>query len=439
MSNKHHFGLGVATVMAVLTPLATISAQPYDRVLYAFSSQPHDGYAPFARLVAGPDGVLFGTATLGGSFNMGTVFEVIPPGLGQTAWTERVIHSFAGRSHGDGASPFSDLIADATGALYATTTAGGANNDGTVFKLTPPAAGQSNWTETVLYSFSRNRDGAVPSGLITDQSGAFYGMTEQGHGTGCGGIGCGTVFKLTPPATGQTAWTETTLHAFAGAPDGANPFAKLLADTNGALYGTTYDGGDVGGPLCGLYPGCGTVFKLTPPAAGTTAWTATVLYSFTGAADGGFPESELILDQGGALFGTTSGGGSNGNGTVFKLTPPIADQTAWTESVLHSFTGLPDGYLPQTGVTADPSGALYGTTFYGGHPSNCGTVFKLTPPIAGASDWTEAVLHRFHRRNSNRDGCEPAAGVIVDQSGVLYGTTKVGGFPGGGVVYKVVQ
>jgi uncharacterized repeat protein (TIGR03803 family) len=171
--------------------------------------------------------------------------------------------------------------------------------------------------ETVLYRFTGGSDGSDPrGGLIADKEGALYGTTRKGrNGISCGGD-CGTVFKLTPPAEGQTAWTETVLYRFTGGSDGREPFAGLIAGQQGALYGTTIRGGTGNGGS-----GFGTVFKLTPPAKGQTAWKETVLYRFTGGSDGSEPIAGLIADKEGALYGTTEvGGGNNNNGTVFKLT-----------------------------------------------------------------------------------------------------------------------
>jgi hypothetical protein len=184
------------------------------------------------------------------------------------------------------------------------------------------------------------------------------------------------VFKLTPPAAGETEWIEAVLYRFSGKfdGDGAHPFAGLIIDARGALYGTT----SVGGTGCF---GCGTVFQLTPPAAGATKWTEGVLYSFTGFPNGINPEAGLIMDARGALYGTTNGG----RGTVFKLTPPAAGETEWIESVLYRFSAKfdGDGASPVAGLITDASGALYGTTYNGGAGcpgiNGCGTVFEVVP------------------------------------------------------------
>ena len=202
----------------------------------------------------------------------------------------------------------------------------------------------------------------------------LYGTTVFG-----GANGAGTVFELTPPSSPRGAWTFTILYSFSpftifpgGATgDGNGPAAGLISDATGALYGTTANGGA---------NGYGTVFKLTPPAVAGGPWTETVLYSFTGGSDGGSPKASLIFDESGALYSTTTVGGLNGQGTVFKLTPPGVPDGAWTETVLYSFAGLDVGTSPSgAGLIFDSSGALYGTTSTGG-ANGFGTVFKLAPP-----------------------------------------------------------
>ena len=224
---------------------------------------------------------------------------------------------------------------------------------------------------------------------------------------------------------------ETVLYRFLGGSDGSFPYAGLIADEKGALYGTTLGGGSG----CPQNPnGCGTVFRLTPPTKGQSAWAETVLYSFKGGSDGQGPSAGLIIDKQGALYGTTALGGndcphqvsSNGFGTVFKLTPPAKGQTAWTPTVLYRFfcsqPSCSEGVNPYAGLIADREGALYGTTLSGGSGDN-GTVFKLAPPAKGQTAWTETVLYRF---SGGSDGADPFAGLIADNQGTLYGTT-IGG------------
>jgi uncharacterized repeat protein (TIGR03803 family) len=248
------------------------------------------------------------------------VFELTPPAPGKTKWTEIVLYSFCALGGcTDGENPEARLIRDAlSGNLYGTTYYGGANDEGTVFELTPPAAGPGMWTETVLYSFCAQggdecTDGENPEArVIRDPSGNLYGTTPYG-----GAYGEGTVFELTPPATGQTAWTESVLYSFCAhggrdCTDGSYPEAGLIRDMSGNLYGTTEDGGTDGG---------GTVFELSPNKA-YTAWTESVLYSFCAhrdCTDGSYPEAGVIRDKSGNLYGTTSEYGAYGGGAVFEL------------------------------------------------------------------------------------------------------------------------
>jgi uncharacterized repeat protein (TIGR03803 family) len=377
-----------------LTPPGAGETSWKKTVIYRFCAHPGcaDGSRPYGGLSIDSSGALYGTTYAGGDganspSGHGTVYKLVPPGDGRTAWTHSVLYRFQGG--GDGSGPSGDLKIDAQGALYGTTADGGrigAKGDGygTVFRLTPPAAGQDGWTETVLYRFQGGRDGRRPDGdLKADENGAFYGTTGSGGNSDADGVGFGTVFKLTPPAKGETGWTETVLYRFEGGADGRNPEGELVADEQGALYGVTYAGGYSDD---GDRSGHGAVFRLTPPAKGQTSWTETVLYRFKGDGDGAFPalRTGLIVDSDGALYGTTASGGwldaagaeKAEYGTVFKLSPPAGDQSEWTETILHRFNGA-DGAYPDAGLIAGRNGALYGTT-QGGGESNSGTVFQLT-------------------------------------------------------------
>src|SRR5271167_2273777 len=386
-----------------------------ERVLYSFCSQRSctDGETPGAGLIFDAAGNLYGTTSGGGTGTyFGTVFELTPTAGG--GWMEQVLHSFNG---GDGYWPFAGLIFDAAGNLYGTTYVGGAYGEGTVFELTPAAGG--GWTERVLYSFCSQRsctDGETPgAGLIFDAAGNLYGTTSGG-GTG---TYFGTVFELTPTAGG--GWMEQVLHSFNGG-DGYWPFAGLIFDAAGNLYGTTYVGGAYGE---------GTVFELTPAAGG--GWTERVLYSFCSqrsCTDGETPGAGLIFDAAGNLYGTTSGGGTGTYfGTVFELTPTAGG--GWMEQVLHSFNGG-DGYWPFAGLIFDAAGNLYGTTYVGGAYGE-GTVFELTPAAGGG--WTEQVLYNF--KHNGTDGYNPEAGLIFDKNGNLYSTTLAGGTYGEGTVFEL--
>jgi uncharacterized repeat protein (TIGR03803 family) len=400
-----------------------------ETVLYGFAGG-GDGSRPIAGLIFDKSGAMYGTTESGGVSALGTVFKLTPPAPGQSQWTETILYSFAGGV--DGSLPIAGLIFDKRGALYGTTYDGMydgvSSGGGTVFKLTPPAKGQTQWTKTILHNFAGGSDGVYPlAGLIFDKSGALYGTTYDGGGS------LGTVFKLTPPAPGQTQWTETVLYSFGGGTDGSHPNASLIFDSGGGLYGTTRSGGGVSN--------AGTVFKLTPPAPGQSQWTETVLYSFAGGSDGADPYADLIFDLSGALYSTTYDGGFNagtacqggGCGVVFKLTPPAQGQTQWTKTVLYSFTGGSDGSNPYAGLIFNTSGALYGTTQTGGGVSNAGTVFKLTPPAKGQSQWTERVLYNF---GGGADGSSPDGGLVYVHNAVR-GTTSAGGTSGQGAVFEL--
>ncbi len=428
-SSRASWGVFAALWVALIAAAAgSASAAPTETVLYSFTFG-SDGEGPVGGLIADSAGNLYGTTDFcfAGTGpcdfggNLGTVFKLAPGGI------ETVLHSFLG-APSDGAFPQAGLSADGSGNLYGTTA------DGTVFKLAPPIPPATSWTEIVLHFFAGGTsDGSEPlAGLIFDSSGNLYGTTSEGGGTGCSaGIGCGTVFKLAPPFPPATSWTETVLHSFAGGgSDGAFPEARLITDLSGNLYGTTYEGGGTG---CSYGRGCGTVFKLAPGG------TETVLYSFTGGSDGAQPSAGLIADGAGNLYGTTSSGGASrqlqcsgtdgfplGCGVVFKLSPPIPPATNWTETVLYAFAGeISDGSGP-SGLIFDGAGNLYGITASGG-PGNVGTVFKLAPPIPPATSWTETVLYNFSFGGGGGGGSNPSAGLIADSAGNLYGTTFVGG------------
>jgi uncharacterized repeat protein (TIGR03803 family) len=307
-------------------------------------------------LIADGAGNLYGTS-LGGKHGDGVVFELSPPAVGNTLWTKKALFAFNGA---DGDSPLAGVIADHAGNFYGTTFSGGANKDGVVFELSPPTAGQTAWTETVLVSFNGTNGRLSNARLIEDGAGNLYGTVQSG-----GSNGDGVVFELSPPAVGQTAWADTVLFSFNGT-NGAYPIAGLTADGAGNLYGTTTSGGR---------DNHGVVFELSPPAAGQTAWTETVLLSFNGT-NGAYPAAGLIADGAGNLYGTAETGGASNDGAVFELSPPAAGQTRWTEKVLASFNGT-DGMYPAEALIADSAGNLYGSTGSGGTYDD-GVIFELS-------------------------------------------------------------
>jgi uncharacterized repeat protein (TIGR03803 family) len=350
-----------------------------------------NGGRPTGSLIQDIAGNIYGTTSSGGS-GLGVVFKV------DTANHETVLHVFNGP---DGAGPHGSLVLDGSGNLYGTTSSGGAYDKGTVFKVA------ANGTETVLHSFTGNPDGARPyAGLAMDASGNLYGTTEQG-----GVSGCGTIFRI------KTGGTEIVLYSFTGGfTDGADPKARLILDSAGNLYGTTFEGGSSDN---------GTVFKLD------TTNTETVLYSFTGGSDGGNPFGGVTMGGDGTLYGTAELGGINalnphygcckiGDGVVFSL-------IGSSETVLYAFTGGNDGGSPASDLVLY-DGVLYGTTLFGG-PGHSGTVFSVT--IASGS---ERVLHGF---TGKADGATPGAGLFLNATGVFYGTTEKGGGFKQGIVFQL--
>lgn len=390
------------------------------------------------------------------------------------AQTYTIIHNFTGRA--DGGNPYTGVTIDRAGNLYGTTAANfdGGSGYGSVFKLKHVGAG---WVFTPLYNFAEGNDGEGPySTLVLGPNGSIYGTTYQGAEGGCGsGHGCGTVFNLTPPLSVCKAafclWTETVLYRFTGGSDGGNPAGPLVFDQSGNIYGTARAGAI---PGCAGY-GCGTVYKLAHLGRG---YTFSVLYSFTGISDEGLPDSGVIFDPSGNLYGTTQGCFNN-YGTAFELTPAGA---GWTYSTIYTFDGTA-GACPVAGVILDHSGNLYGATalfprvfeltLLGGNwilsryytlsnsgadcgpqdslimdnagnvygttycegTNNLGSVFKLTPSNGG---WTYTDLHDF----SGSDGSYPSSSLVFDSSGNLYGTASMGGtgsacIGGCGVVFEI--
>jgi uncharacterized repeat protein (TIGR03803 family) len=379
----------LAFIMAILVGTCALAVAQKERLLYSFDGA--NGAYPTASLISDAAGNLYGTTSGGGAYNEGAVFELMRKAGGR--WTEKVLHSFKGGA--DGAYPSANLIFDASGNLYGTTYAGGSNAEGTVFQLAPKADGV--WTEKVLHSFGNGNDGEHPeAGLVFDATGNLYGTTYEG-----GANGLGTVFELIPKARGK--WAEQVLHSFSGK-DGASPYAGLITDVGGNLYGTTNTGGA---------DGFGTVFELTPKAGG--GWTERVLHSFNGT-DGKNPDAGLIFDASGNLYGPTQD-------TMFELIPKTGG--GWTEKVLYNSGST-------SGLIFDGAGKLYGTTYVGG-TTGYGTLFELNRKADGK--WTYLTVYSF-LGEADGDGASPYAGLILGASGHLYGTTYQGGGAGLGTVFE---
>jgi uncharacterized repeat protein (TIGR03803 family) len=414
------------------------SASGPDKVLYRFQGG-DDGSGPRADLIADQAGNLYGTTfSGGGQASEGTVFRLKPPARQGGAWKETILHDFL--NLGDGQYPWAGLVEDKAGNLYGTTWLGGIYGDcGVVFKLAPSGG---TWTYSVLHNFScddLSDGGESRADLVIDGSGNLYGTTTVGGNGGCTG-GCGVVFEL---ARSGGSWTERVLYNFPATGSGENAYGGsgggVVLDAKGNLYGTTFNGGGTGS--------AGTVFELMRPARRGGPWKHKVVHSFKQSNGGLVPQAGLIFDARGNLYGTTQiGAGSgcygNGCGVVFRLTPRSGG--AWTYTVLYKFTGHGDGSLPQANLIFDRAGNLYGTTQLGGSgskctSSGCGVVFRLKPPLRYGGAWTETVLHSFQ---GGTDGYVPWGRVFFGSGGQLYGTTQFGGlatcdFNGCGTVFAV--
>lgn len=427
-----------------VTPDGTFS------ILYSFNND-GDGANPHCALVQGTDGNLYGTCSGRGYLGAGTVFQVTTNGALTTLYTFTDL--------GDGYSPEAGLIQGKDGNFYGTSSGfddGGYYNYGAVFSIT------TNGTFTTLYSFTDGSDGGDPYGpLLQSTDGTLYGTTEEG-----GSNGLGTIFNI--PTNGGTL---TTIHTFSGGTDGANPVGVLIQAGNNSLLGTTAYGNTNGaGTICtitrqGIYAtmsgfpgildganpsadlamgkdgnfygtaegggatGNGTVF------AATVGGAVTVLHSFgtvtdavTGALlDGTFPKGKPAQGNDGCIYGTTSSGGANGYGTVFKVT------TNGTFTVLYSFGAVPDNFgpldggNPEAGLVQGQDGSLYGTCSFGGAYWYCGTVFQIT------TNGTFSTIHSF---TGSYDGSDPVSPLVQGTDGNLYGTCYAGGV-GYGTVFQL--
>jgi uncharacterized repeat protein (TIGR03803 family) len=315
-----------------------------ERVLYSFGSIVNDGASPESSLIFDASGNLYGTTFSGGASGNGTVFRLTPKGV------ETVLYNFAGGA--DGANPEARLAMDKSGNLYGTSTAGGTAGDGTVFEISK--AGQ----HSVLYNFAGGNDGTVPvAGVTLDAKGNLYGTTSTG-----GQYGYGTVFELKRL---QSGWAERILHNFQMQSDGGTPYAGLIFDPSGNLYGAATDGGDGSG-------GGGTIFELSPSG---NSWTFKVLYGLAGWGISGAFRDILFDAASGVLYGTSHCDGAYNDGTVWELTPSSG---TWNYTELYTFTGQDDGLYIFSNLVSDKAGNLYGTASEGG-ANGVGVIFKVAP------------------------------------------------------------
>jgi uncharacterized repeat protein (TIGR03803 family) len=424
--------LAVLAVAAAFLPAGKAAASTL-KTLHSFCAEASctDGKSPEGPLAMDVAGNIYGTTFQGGKNGCGTIFELSPPAH-SSRWRYTILHSLcAGYTIEHGALPVSRLIIDVTGNLYGTTFNGGKENAGVAFKLSPNA-NRTKWTYTEI------ADLCIRGYCSVNASTQSYGLTYQGASSGvlydgvsplygqnriAGRYLLGTLYELRPAADG-THWTARTIHGFCGkdgvCPEGSFPDDTLTMDPNGNLFGPAYVGGATG---------VGTIFEFSPKPGGK--WSSTVLHNFCqqDCTDGEAPNSELLWDTAGNLYGTAGSGGpfcpqsTLGCGVLFKLTP---NGTQSDFSVLHSFCaeqGCPDGAWPSGPLAMDASGAIYGVTDY-----NNGTIFKM--------DSAFHTLYSFCARANCADGTYPG-GLTIDGSGTLFGITVGGGVHGEGTVFEL--
>jgi hypothetical protein len=425
--------VGLAAGATLVVPVPAAAADFI--ALHSFTGGSTDGANPLSQLTPDGSGALYGTTFYGGpnfcvlgwgsdsrplsSAPCGTVFAMTPPTRQNPVWYESIISTL-----GSVAFPAGRLTLDMTSGAFYGVASGTEPSCGrpvfpwfhpspAIFQLARPTSRNPLWTVTKIYQFSGCI--GVNSRLIIDEAGNLFGSTG-GLLNGQTPSTVASIFELSPPVAPSTSWTYSTLFEFP-----SNGIAvNINIDSRDRIFGTTSNGGTYNE---------GTVFMLKPPAGRRTAWTETVLYNFTGGADGGNPQAGVGIGRFGSLWGTAAAGGIEGNGVVFRLT--LARAPPWSETTLYSFRGGSDGGSPTAEVRFNnqSESALYGVTpqdFVGGEP--LATVFKLTPPAIGTT-WTQTILHRFESSSS--------APVYVDAAGDVFGTTQWGGAVNLGIVYEI--
>ncbi len=416
-----------------------------------------DGYLFSPLRASATAGTIYGgTSQRGGAG--GYLFSLTKPAAATTPWVRNNLANFT--NDANGGYRIGQVTEDSAGNLYGTTEGGGlfdgagCTNDpgpgcGVVFKLSKPTSGSTTWARTILYRFGGGADGATPTGgMVADAAGNLYGVTTNGGGSANCYFGCGTVFRLSPPTGAAAAWTETVLYVFQGGASGIWPNPSLLLDSKtGKIYGTTRAGGKTVTACQGSYANnssyntCGTVFSLTPPAVGKTAWTKTNLHVFQNTTDGSSPQSGLVMDSAGALYGTALQGGDatfnctrvgvSGCGVVFKMKPPTGTVTTWAFTKLYTFPNTGTAQSP-VGVMLNSAGNVFGTAEFTPSPGSacgaasayyCGAVFELVKPAIASGTWSYVQLYTF--ANSG-DGALPLEPLVADSAGTLYGVTGYG-------------
>lgn len=411
-SKKLSFTLAaLSAVLGVSLLLSMRAIAQTEVILHHFGGSKLDGTYPSSGVIFDAAGNLYGETGSGGLRGGGTAYQLYPNADG--GWSETLLDNFDDNG-GGGDEPNSGLIFDAAGNLYGTT--GQRNwNFGKVFELSPKQAG--GWKETLVYD-CQTGDASFPAGVVFDTAGNLYGPA------GVTRYGDGAIFELAPATSG--GWSESVVHNFSRI--FTYPNAGLLLDAAGHLYGTTRGGGVHG-------HGAGMVFELGRDADGQ--WTDfSVLHTFNNnGTDGAEPEGGVIFDSSAHLYGTTEQGGTEEGGTVYELAPVAGGK--WTEKILYNFSVKNEtlnGVYPNSTLVFDSAGNLYGTT-NGGGTYNYGTVFELSPAAGGG--WTETVLHSF--TNNRMDGIVPMGPLVLDAAGNIYGTTFEGGRYESGVVFEITR
>ncbi len=367
-------------------------------------SRPNAGAAAF-RMIAGPGGVLYGVTPFGGAINCGTIFALTPQAAGR-GWIFTTLYDFPAKQAG--CSPVGQLVLGANGQLYGAA-GGGASNGGVVFELDPPTSQGASWQFQTLYAFTYQGIGTEfpGGGPVIGANGVLYGTL--------GYYFEGAVYALTPPATSGGAWTESLV--FSGSGVNSNnpaPFGSLLPHAGG-LYGVACSGY---GETCNLV-------SLSPPTGGSGTWTLSVLAGLP--YDATAVNTDLVADSSGNLFGTSQDYGANNTGDVFEVSPPVSAGQSWTYRELFAFSGsAANGGFPTAGVTFDAHGALWGVAGTAGTDTSLGLLYSLSPPSGGQGSWTYQEVYSF---SGGADGGGLAGGLVLGADGGLYGTTQYGGGP----------
>ena len=372
-------------------------------------------------LLADNNGNLYGTGWDGSVYGgPGSVFRLSPPADGQVNWTVTTLYNsqygFVGKLAQDTSGNLFGV--EGTGTIY--------SPPGRVFELIKPTSPSTKWRYKLIYLFGNLAAGAVPgAGVVIGPGGVIYGTTSFGGYVDPKdpvGAGLGTVFSLSPPALPNGRWKETVLYRFHGTGDSVSPHGGVILDAAGNLYGTAY------GLLRDAYPAAydyGAVFELLPPKGNGRTWTYSIVHRFQGGSDGIYPSGSLTFGKNGDLFGTTQFGGSGSFGTVYEIKPNASGTGQGRAQVIVSFAGFENA--PLDGVTFDRSGNLYGTTlglFERPQLACGGSIFKMTPPPQPGDAWTESALVVLGKPGTGKFGCFPNAGITLAPSGALFGVTS---------------